>query len=436
MQNKKARRINLIQNLAIGALSLTFLFLLGQTPLFGGFGADGLPSLVRGWLMERDLSPADDTGSLTTLSVPVSIVQANDFIRTGTDALTTSDSAFESVGSFFSEAIGSAYSISSVPESIFLSALAGSGIYLEFASALPLEVLSVRLGVTSPTSRQLDVRRCLLSVGAASGVQLYLQDGENNCYCFSTAVSASSLTEYLQAQEGESVEFAFLLGEEYSFLSPYTLSFASSASRRVLNGANALTDYPADALLRAVEFNPHTKDRYTESSGTVVYIEGQRKLYLHPDGRIVYSGGAVEGSALFAVTGADAAQPDRAEICSAARRLTGTLVQGRTGDAALFLNGVATDETGSTVVFDYMYDGTPILFADGTHAAEVRIENGFITSFTLRLRRYSAGEQDSLVLPLSLSRAIAQRYPDSELSVAYVDSYADTVNAGWIVDRS
>ena len=35
---------------------------------------------------------------------------------------------------------------------------------------------------------------------------------------------------------------------------------------------------------------------------------------------------------------------------------------------------------------------------------------------------------------LALSRAIAQRYPGCELTVAYIDSYGDSVGASWIAD--
>ena len=239
-------------------------------------------------------------------------------------------------------------------------------------------------------------------------------------------MSAASVKDYLESQDGGNADFARSLGEGYTSLSPYTLVFDSVSARRELSAANALSDYPSEELLRRAEFNPHTKDRYVESSGTEVVIEGQRKLYLHPDGMLSYSGGAAEDGSLFAVS--------RAELCAAARGLIGALTQGRIGDAALFLSGIASDDDGATVFFDYMAGGTPIRFADGSHAAEVRIEGQSITAFSLRLRRYTLTERDSLLLPLALSRAIAQRYPGCELTVAYIDSYGDSVGASWIAD--
>ena len=292
--DKKAKLLDRLQNLAIAVLSLSFLFLLVQTPLFGDAGDTTIASTVRGWFTDRQTSAAEEPDSLAALAVPVRIVQSNDFIRSGLDALTTADDAIETVGSFLGEAIGSARGISSVSENTFLSALDGSGLYFAFACDLPLEVLSARLGVQSPTARQLDVRRCLLSLDGEDTATLYLQDTKQGVYRFSTAVSAASVKDYLESQDGGNADFARSLGEGYTSLSPYTLVFDSVSVRRELSAANALSDYPSEELLRRAEFNPHTKDRYVESSGTEVVIEGQRKLYLHTDGTLSYSGGAAE----------------------------------------------------------------------------------------------------------------------------------------------
>lgn len=432
--DKRAKRFDRLQNLTIFVLALSFILLLVQTPLFGNAGGAAISSAVRSWLTGQTAAGAEEPDSLTALAVPVRIVQTNDFIRSGADALTTADADFETAGSFLGEAIGSAHSISSVSENSFLSALDGSGLYFAFPCGVPLEVLSARLGIQPPTTRQLDVRRCLLSVNGEDTAVLFLQSEKQGIYRFSTAVSASSLKEHLETQDGSGVDFVRSLGEEYASLSPYTLVFDSVSTRAALSAANALSDYPSDELLRRAEFNPHTKDRYVESSGTEVVIEGQRKLYLHPDGTLSYSGGAAEEPSLFAVAAADAAHISRAELCAAARSLIGALTQGRIGDAALYLSGIEAKENSAVVTFDYMVDGTPVRFANGAHAAEVRIEGQSITAFSLKLRRYVLTEQDSLLLPLALSRAIAQRYPGCELSVAYIDPFGDRVSASWVAD--
>ena len=93
--DKKAKLLDRLQNLAIAVLSLSFLFLLVQTPLFGDAGDTTIASTVRGWFTDRQTSAAEEPDSLAALAVPVRIVQSNDFIRSGLDALTTADDAFE-----------------------------------------------------------------------------------------------------------------------------------------------------------------------------------------------------------------------------------------------------------------------------------------------------------------------------------------------------
>ena len=46
--DKKAKLLDRLQNLAIAVLSLSFLFLLVQTPLFGDAGDTTIASTVRG----------------------------------------------------------------------------------------------------------------------------------------------------------------------------------------------------------------------------------------------------------------------------------------------------------------------------------------------------------------------------------------------------
>lgn len=81
-----------------------------------------------------------------------------------------------------------------------------------------------------------------------------------------------------------------------------------------------------------------------------------------------------------------------------------------------------------------MAGGTPIRFSDGSHAAEVRIEGQSITAFS----RACGAIRSPSAIPCccrSRSRApIAQRYPGCELTVAYIDSYGDSVGASWIAD--
>ena len=422
--DKKARRIDAVQNLAIVLLSVSAVFLLLQTPLFGNFPDGGLSSLFA----QSSVSSSGAVSDSLTAPAPVRIVLSNSFVRRGEDSSTGAE-LFESSAGFLGEAIASAADEVRVSKDEFLSQLLSPGLYFDFYSSLPLEVLASRLGISAP-GIDLPVRRCLLSPEGGA-VALYVE-GEDSCARFSCSVSVGALGEYLDMQEGNGAEFAAALGEEYSHLSPFTLVPGEVAPRKVLTSSNPLADFDNTDVLSCAEFNPHNKDRYAESSGTVVILEGERILRLHGDGTVVYSGGSAESDSLYRASSSERAS--RAEALSAARKLLASLLQGRTGSASLYLHSVETNETGYRLFFDYLVGGTPLLFSDGTHAAEISVNGASITAFTVHCRRYAESESNSLLLPAEQAAAVSRIYGGGELSIAYIDSLGDSVSADWITD--
>ena len=119
-------------------------------------------------------------------------------------------------------------------------------------------------------------------------------------------------------------------------------------------------------------------------------------------------------------------------MASAAQRLTFTLLRDLCGDAELYLSGIESGSKRCTVTFDYVIDGTPLRFADGSHAAAVIIEGQCITGFTLHCRSYTLSDSPALLLPVRQAVAIAAaRYLNAELRVCYDDRGADTVGVSW-----
>lgn len=422
--DKKA--IDRLQNLVIAVLSVSAIVLLLQTPLFGDFSSGGFSSLFSQHGSPGALSSAEAIAS----PAPVRIVLSNNFVRYGADNAATSDALFESAGAFLSEALGSAQEEKSADEADFIARLQQPGLYFDFCSALPLALLSDRLGVSPSAGLNLSVRRCLLSPDS-DGVSLYLL-GEDGCFRFSCAVSAAALAEYLEVQEDNGAEFAAFLGEQYAHLSPYTLLLPELSERKKLTASNPLADFDSTDFLSRAEFNPHTQDRYAESSGTIVILEGQRILRLRSDGTVVYSGGAAEDDSLYRVSAAEHA--GRSEAVSGARMLLASLLQGRLGEANLYLHSVEESAAGFTLFFDYAVDGTSVLFSDGTHAAEVSVTGSSVTAFTIHCRRYQKSENASLLLPAEQASAVCRAYGGGELSVAYIDSFGESVSADWVVD--
>ena len=239
--------------------------------------------------------------------------------------------------------------------------------------------------------------------------------------------------DFLDARSGNSADFAFLLGSAYEQLSPYTIILSDPAPRGTLGAANALSG-SEDAFLRRAEFNAHTENRFTESSGTVIVREGSSALYLRPDGTVDYQGGAAAPDSIYFVAAAETGSPTLAEAAAAAQNLASTLLQDFLGDAALYLSDASADGERYEIFFDLMANGTPIRFSDNSHAVSVTIEGQRISAFTLKARSYSLTEDTALLLPFAQAAAIARVWDGAELIVAYVDTGAETVLPTWIAE--
>lgn len=430
--DQQAARVNRLQNLVITCLALSLLFLVANLPLFGSLSDQSLMELARE-SARREPETVESQSARASLAFPVRMVYTNDFARLGADATTTLSGEFERAGTYLAEAIGSAGNGTLISGDVFLAALHGEGLYFDFTTALPVEILADLLGIDISEAEIVSVRRMLLSPKGDRSALLYLQDGAGQYRRFSTAVSSPALLEFLASRSGSSVDFAFLLGDAYAQLSPYTLIPSDSAPRRALAAANIL---PADedAFLRRAEFNSHTENRFTESSGTVIVREVSSALYLHPDGTVTYQGGAAEPDSLYYVAAAEPGAPMLTEVAAAAQNLASTLLQDFLGDATLYLSGIQETAGRLEVTFDLMANGVPIRFSDGSHALSVVIEEQYIAEFSLKARRYSLTEDAPLLLPLAQAAAVARQWNGAELIVAYIDAGGETAAPAWIAE--
>ena len=126
-------------------------------------------------------------------------------------------------------------------------------------------------GSTLKTNSQ-SVRSLLLSASGKS-VTLYLWDGNQTYTQCSTYVTLENLQEVVGSYELGNAFFAFELGTKYTSFAPLSLFIAGDPTVPILSASTGPTD--ANALLTALNFNPHTNSRYTEISGTeVIMLEG------------------------------------------------------------------------------------------------------------------------------------------------------------------
>ncbi|MCR5826719.1 MAG: hypothetical protein K6G54_09140 [Oscillospiraceae bacterium] len=425
-----ARRVNRLQNLTILLLTCSMLLLAANLPLFGTLADSSLIELLQAKRRMENAAPAVEQRGAPALVFPVRIVYTNEFARVGADALTTVSDEFEYAGTFLGEALGSANGATPVSERQMLGALLGEGMYFDFTEVLPTELLSELLGVSAPELAL--VRRMLLCPADAEEAKLYVQDGTGRCLRYSTAVSSAALSDFLKTRNGSAAEFAAGLGEASEKLSPYTLVLSEPAPRPALHASNVLGS-SEETILRRAEFNAHTGNRFTESSGTVIVREASSALYLRPDGAVDYLGGEATPESIYYVASLGET-PTLAEASAAAQHLAVTLLDGLLGDAVLYLSGASTDGTRTEVSFDLMVGGTPLRRADGAHAGVVTVEGTSITAFTFNVRSYTMQESVPLLLPFAQAAAIARVWDGAELIVAYVDTLAEEVLPAWIAE--
>lgn len=426
--------LNRLQNLVILLLTVSAVFLFASLPMFGALSDRSLLELARDRVhRERGIEQAG-AASATQLALPVRIVYTNDFARFGTDALTTLSDEFERAGAYLSEALGSVGAPTLVSESVFLNALRGKGLYFDLTAPLPTELFSDILGVTIAGPPVTNVRRILLTPLGGGEAALYLQDGAGTCCHFSTAVDSLALEDFLASQSGSGADFAFQLGTDYARLSPYTLVLSDPAPCRVLGASALLSSGGEETFLRRAGFNAHAENRFTESSGTVLVREASGALYLRPDGTVEFQGAEAAPDSIYFIPAAEPDAPTLSEAATAAQALASALVQDLLGDAALCLSAAQEADGRCELCFDLLSNGTPIRFADGSHALTITTEGQSVTGFRLKARRYALGEETAELLPVPFSAAIAGVWSDAELLIAYVDAGGEEVLPTWIAE--
>ena len=430
---RKARRHARLQNLAIVFLTLSTLVLFANLPLFGPLSDRSLLELAQDRFRREGVAAAAAPSGAASFVFPVRMVYTNRFARQGADSLTTLSDEFERAGTYLSEAIGSAYNGEPVDQAAFLAALRAEGLYFDFTTALPSELLAHLLNVSLSDDAPEGIRRLLLSPSGANDALLYAEDGSGAHYRYFTAVSSPSLTDFLATRSGSSANFAFLLAPTYDELSPCTLILSDPSLRGTLKAANALSG-SEDEFLRRAEFNAHTENRFTESSGTVIVREVSSTLYLRPDGTIEYQGTEAAPGSIYSVASALPGEPTLYEAAAAAQDLALTLLGDSLGDAALYLSDAVQSGTRYEITFDLMADGTLIRYSDGSHAGTVTIEHGCVTAFTFKARSYTNTDDPPLLLPFAQAAAIARVWRGAELIVAYVDAGSEDVVPAWIAE--
>lgn len=426
MENKQRKHRDFLQNAAIALLSVLAVVLFAQTQLYMQ-GANA----VRGYFHHLDSSSESMDGSaagqLTGLAAPVRIAVTGTYGRYGNVTLTTTNDAFNSLATLLQAVLGSAQSYQVCDRQDFLTALSGTSVYYDFLSPLPLPVIAGLVG--AEWNGDASARRIIIS-GQENGVLLYLWDDAQRYLCYTTAVPLSDLEEKVGLYELANDMFAFdMAASETSAqkVDPCSLLLAELPALPTLSVGDPLSS--TSWLLKALGFNPNTKSRYFEPSGTEVITEGDRTLRIRPDSNIYYQSG---GDPLLRVSAAEET-PTLQEAAAGAGALLNSILSSFSGDAGLYLSSIQQSGSTTVLTYDYQVGGVPVRLSSGC-AAEITLSGATVSTLSLQLRQYTADSEDSLLLPLRQALAIAALQPGAELAIGYADSGGSTINANWLED--
>jgi hypothetical protein len=431
------RAVELGKDLVILLLVLAALWLVSRPQLYG--------RQVRVWL-DQVTAPAGqtavDSGETQTDTAqgvrPVRMAAMTRQGRYGTpyDAAGTQQ-LFSVTADLLNEALSSAQTPQRVSRSDWEAALqTAPGIYFEFPCALPLSALGSLLSEEGQGDGLTGVSGQLCLTVRAGGVSLFYIDGEDGLYyaCATDVVSASHLETVLSGLTPNGTSFAFER-QDCDNLASYTMLPDQTPAPVVWSAADPLTEETRESLLERLQFRSAGGADYEATDG-LVYLDGGDSLRVGAGGKVTYSAAQSE-EGRFRVP-AQGETPTQAENISAAIQLVQTAMAPWQGEAELCLTGYEELEDGSVQLeFDYYLNGARVLRYDGSAAAVILIEGDQITRFTLQLRSYTQGTEQTVLLPVTQAAAAvsALEGDGGELMLCYHDNGGDTAVPGWTVAR-
>ncbi len=435
-RRRRRRSAERLKSLLIAVLALSALYLCARTGLYGD-----LAGVWGGLLLPEQESPiplgsaGDSRPELIPVRITVRSGPSGRFAAQYDQALT--DEVYAALRGLLAEALASARPPRQMTEAHWRQALGREGVCFDFGGQAPLDALCVWLGEGSRNDALTgDVRRLLVvrdNVG--DGALLCFRDETDGTYyaCETALTYRGRMAESLEPYEGSGPAFVFELedsGGAYQALDPYVLLSATPLSPRIYEAGNPLLEAEAlDRVQRALSFRPQSDAGY-QVQGGLRYREGKETLEVLDRGVIAYH--ASEPSASRYSLG-EGPSPGRTACIEAAWRLAEATLGNLSGAGRLCLLEARETASGAVVRLGYTLDGAAVALPNGAAAAQVVIQEGYITGYTLQFRRYEDTGERSLVLrELQAAAALEVQAPGGELALCYIDSGGMSLEAGWV----
>lgn len=419
----KKKVVDMLQNVALATLTVTAVLLIARIPMLDGVIGGRVRDLLSS--VEQTQRHTIDLADSVT-AVHFAVTDDVSFGRyTKLNAL-TSGADFQRAAPLLREAIGSAAVWEQVAETQFRNSLSHAGVYIDLMTVLPVSVVAAWLG--EEVERDDMIRAMALTTEEeTAGIYFLCEDGMIlRCASALSSKAVCDVTGTFQPNGG-----CFAFETEYSGFAPYMVMVRTMDQLAQVN-ASLPAGYSAFNLLTALEFNPHTYARYVESGGTEVVLQSPHVLRIDADGTVRYNNSGIVEDNLYRISSTGEV-PTVAEVLYSACLLAEVL-SGGTDASPMSLDTVEKSENGWIISFCYRVDGVLVRLKDDRCALRIVVTEDTITEFNYYCRSYTATQENSVLLPVSIAVALAVQNEGTGLSVVYVDGGTSMLGAHWLVE--
>lgn len=419
---------------------------LGKDVLIIGLICSAVWMLTSGGLMKRLGQREEDSSQVTgmqhhaavqeeavlPLSITATLSQGSEPERYAAvyDAQAV-DSLFQETAGLLMETLSSAEDPQRITRWEWEQALSRApGISFDFQGEMPLSALTGWLKVEQGIPDVL-VRRLVITAWDESAA-LYYQDVTAGVWyrCMTQVVSRAQLENTVAGLSANGAYYAFesplteaLEKDTLLMPDPEALSICA-ASNPMSGGRGALEE-----LMTELGFNLSGCVFYS-GAGEEVGRSGSDTLRLSKQGVVEYHTDESNQPRFPIRSGTGNSRVY--EVVDSCSQLLWQAVHTRCAQARTYLSRVEQTQTGWHLEYEYSLNGIPVQLKTGP-AAVFEVENDKISSFTLRLRSYTAGEQRQIILPPVQAAAAmtALELEGRELMIRYQDWGEERVVPGW-----
>ena len=415
----RRRVLDWLRHALVALLLISALFLLRRTGYYAGIRSL-LSSAPAGGESAGTDEPAAADASVGVKCVAVTVCGPEGGARYGVAYDPAAEGLLRRFSVDLGEALGSADDPAECTEDALRARLAESCVCFHFADPIPLGLLAGWLGTDMAGAAAGDSAAFLCLSAARDTTTLCYRTPEGACFTCATAAKPEALRVRTLDYPPNGARYAWeteRLGDGDALL------LSGAPQPAVLKSAVALpAGAERDALLSAVGMNSFVASSYTESDGTVVYVNDETTLRLSPGGTATFRRGAADAHG----------RDTMAAAVETAWRLIERSVGQSSGDGTLYFAGIRRNEARQswTVLADYMADGIPVRLAAG-HAAEIEVRYEAVVQAQLQFRRFTRTEERTALLPWLQAAAIAQAQ-GSEPALIYADA-GDATECMWVI---